>query len=165
MSPVLVIKDPYLLDFLGLKDRDLDTDLEDAILRELETVILEMGAGFTFVARQKRIQIDGGDRAIDLLLDNRKPRRLVAVDLKLGRFRAADKGQMELYPRRLERYEREPGEESPLELILCAEAGNATVELLRPESTDTRVGPYLTERPPKAILEGKLRDVIASSRA
>lgn len=165
MSPELVFKDPYLLDFLGLKDRYLEKDLEDAILRELESFILEMGAGFTFVARQKRIQVDGDDFFIDLLFYNRRLRRLVAVDLKLGKFRAADKGQMELYLRWLERHEQEPGEASPLGLILCAEAGHESVELLRLEDAGIRVGQYLTELPPKKVLERKLRDAISASRA
>lgn len=119
LSPALLLKDPYLLDFLGLQDRYLEKDLEDAILRELERFLLEMGAGFSFVARQKRIQLDGDDFYIDLLLYNRKLKRLVAVDLKLGDFRAEYKGQMELYLRWLARHEQEEGEESPLGIILC----------------------------------------------
>ncbi|MDP9438294.1 MAG: DUF1016 domain-containing protein [Actinomycetota bacterium] len=98
-SSELLLKDPYVLDFLGLNDRYLEKDLEDAVLRELEQFLLELGAGFTFVARQKRIQIDNDDFYIDLLLYNRKLRRLVALDFKLGSFRAEYKGQMELYLR------------------------------------------------------------------
>jgi predicted nuclease of restriction endonuclease-like (RecB) superfamily len=165
MSPEMVFKDPYVLDFLGLKDRYLERDLEEAILRELEAFILELGSGFAFVARQKRIQVDGDDHAIDLLFSNRRLRRLVAVDLKLGAFRAADKGQMELYPRWLERHEQELGEASPLGLILCAEAGHEAVELLKLEDVGIRVARYLTELPPKEVLERKLRDAIAASRA
>jgi predicted nuclease of restriction endonuclease-like (RecB) superfamily len=165
VSPELVFKDPYLLDFLGRKDRYLERDLEDAILRDLESFILEMGAGFTFVARQKRIQVDGDDFYIDLLFYNRKLRRLVVVDLKLGKFQAADKGQMELYLRWLERYEQEADEESPLGLILCAEAGHESIELLRLEQSGIRVGQYLTELPPRRVLERRLRDAIDASRA
>ncbi|MFC6978222.1 PDDEXK nuclease domain-containing protein [Microbulbifer taiwanensis] len=120
LSPALVLKDPYVLDFLGLRDRYLEKDLEDAILRELELFLLELGAGFTFVARQKRIQIDNDDFYIDLLFYNRRLKRLVAIDLKLGDFKAADKGQMELYLRWLARHEREQGEEPPLGIILCS---------------------------------------------
>ncbi|WP_346299481.1 PDDEXK nuclease domain-containing protein, partial [Halomonas sp. BM-2019] len=120
LSPDLVLKDPYVLDFLGLRDRYLEKDLEDAILRELELFLLELGAGFTFVARQKRIQIDNDDFYIDLLFYNRRLKRLVAIDLKLGDFKAADKGQMELYLRWLNRHEQEPGEEPPLGIILCS---------------------------------------------
>ena len=112
LSPDLVFRDPYFLDFLGLKDTYGEKDLEAAILREMEQFLLELGVGFAFVARQKRIVIDGEDFYLDLLFYHRKLRRLVAVDLKLGRFQAADKGQMELYLRWLEKYEMEPGEET-----------------------------------------------------
>jgi predicted nuclease of restriction endonuclease-like (RecB) superfamily len=121
ISPDLVFRDPYLLDFLGLKDAYSEKDLESAILRELETFILELGAGFAFVARQKRITVDNQDYYLDLLFYHRKLHRMVAVELKMGTFQAADKGQMELYLRWLERYELEPGEEPPLGLILCAD--------------------------------------------
>src|SRR6195952_4435648 len=110
----MLLKDPYILDFLGLSDRFLERDLEDAILRELETFLLEMGSGFSFVARQKRIQLDGEDFYIDLLFYNRKLKRLVAVELKQGSFRAEYKGQMELYLRWLARYESEDAEGQPL---------------------------------------------------
>jgi len=95
----LLFKDPYVLDFLGLADRFLERDLEDAILRELETFLLELGAGFSFVARQKRIQLDGDDFYIDLLFYNRKLKRLIVVELKQGSFKPEYKGQMELYLR------------------------------------------------------------------
>lgn len=119
LSPNFVLKDPYVLDFLELNDRYLEKDLEDAILREMEQFLLEMGAGFTFVARQKRIQIDHEDFYIDLLFYNRKLKRLIVIDLKLGNFKADYKGQMELYLRWLAKYETEAGEESPLGVILC----------------------------------------------
>jgi predicted nuclease of restriction endonuclease-like (RecB) superfamily len=118
VSPELLLKDSYLLNFLDLQDRYLEKDLEDAILRNLERFLLEMGAGFTFVARQKRIQIDDDDFYIDLLLYNRKLKRLVVIDLKIGEFKAEFKGQMELYLRWLERHESEPGEATPLGIIL-----------------------------------------------
>ncbi len=120
LSPDLVFRDPYFLDFLGLKDQFQEADLEAAILREIETFLLEMGTGFTFVARQQRIQIDSDDFYIDLLLYHRKLRRLVAIELKTGNFKAEYKGQMELYLRWLDRYDREPHEEAPLGIILCA---------------------------------------------
>jgi predicted nuclease of restriction endonuclease-like (RecB) superfamily len=110
MAPALVLKDPYVLDFLGLQDRYLEKDLEDAILRELETFLLEFGAGFSFIARQKRIQLDGDDFYIDLLFYNRKLKRLVVVELKQGKFKPEYKGQMELYLRWLAKYETEAGE-------------------------------------------------------
>jgi hypothetical protein len=125
-----VLKDPYILDFLGLQDRYLEKDLADAILRELENFLLELGAGFSFVARQKRLQIDNDDFYIDLLFYNRRLRRLVAIELKLGEFKAADKGQMELYLRWLAKHEQEPGEAPPLGIILCTGKNSEQIELL-----------------------------------
>jgi len=99
LTPDLVFRDPYFLDFLGLKDTYSEKDFEMAILREMEAFILELGTGFTFVARQKRITVDDEDYYLDLLFYHRKLRRLVAIELKLGKFQPADKGQMELYLR------------------------------------------------------------------
>lgn len=129
-SPELLLKEPYLLDFLGLQDRYLERDLEDAILREIELFLLELGAGFTFVARQKRLQIDHDDFYVDLLFYNRKLRRLVAIDLKVGEFRPEFKGQMELYLRWLTRHEQEADENPPLGIILCAGKKQEQIELL-----------------------------------
>ena len=120
LTPALVFRDPYILDFLGLRDRYLERHLEDAILREIEAFLLELGDGFAFLARQKRISIDSDDFYLDLLFYHRRLRRLVAIDLKLGDFKAEYKGQMELYLRWLAKHEQQPGEESPLGLILCA---------------------------------------------
>lgn len=164
LTPTLVLKDPYLLDFLGLQDRYLEKDLEDAILRELENFLLELGAGFTFVARQKRIQIDNDDFYIDLLFYNRRLKRLVAIDLKLGDFKAADKGQMELYLRWLAKYEQEPGEAAPLGIILCGGKKQEQIELLELDQSGIHVAEYLTELPPKALLQQKLHDAIERSR-
>lgn len=164
MSPALVFKDPYILDFLGLADRYLEKDLEDAILRELENFLLELGAGFTFVARQKRIQIDNDDFYIDLLFYNRRLKRLVAIDLKLGDFKAEYKGQMELYLRWLARYEQEAGESAPLGIILCSGKKQEQIELLELDASGTDVAEYLTELPSKAVLQQKLQEAIAVSR-
>lgn len=157
LSPDLVFRDPYFLDFLGLKDTYSEKDVEAGILREMEAFLLEFGVGFTFVARQKRMIIDGADFYLDLLFYHRKLRRLVAIDLKLGRFDAADKGQMELYLRWLDKHERESGEESPLGPILCESAGEEQVELLQLGEGGIRVATYLTDLPPKSLLEKKLR--------
>jgi len=165
LSPSLVLKDPYVLDFLGLRDRYLERDLEDAILRELEQFLLELGAGFTFVARQKRLQIDNDDFYIDLLFYNRRLKRLVAVELKLGEFKAADKGQMELYLRWLARHEQEPGEAAPLGIILCTGKKREHIELLELDQTGIHVAEYLTELPPRQLLEQKLHEAVALSRA
>ena len=157
LTPDLVFRDPYFLDFLGLADTYSEKDLETAILREMERFILELGAGFAFVARQKRIVIDGEDFYIDLLFYHRKLRRLVAIDLKLRAFQAADKGQMELYLRWLEKHEMEPGEETPIGLILCEDKGEEQVELLQLDRSGIRVATYLTELPPKDVLRKKLK--------
>ena len=164
IGPALVLKDPYVLDFLNLKDNYLERDLEDAILRELESFLLELGAGFSFVARQKRFQLDGDDFYIDLLFYNRKLKRLVAVDLKLGKFRSEYKGQMELYLRWLARYEREEGEALPLGLILCAETNTEQIEMLELGEAGIHVAEYLTVLPERAALERKLHDAIAAAR-
>jgi predicted nuclease of restriction endonuclease-like (RecB) superfamily len=164
LTPALILKDPYILDFLDLKDHYLEKDLEDAILRELEYFLLELGAGFTFVARQKRIQLDNEDFYIDLLFYNRKLKRLVAIELKLGDFKAADKGQMELYLRWLAKYEQEQGEAPPLGIILCSGKKQEQIELLELSASGIHVAEYLTELPPKALLQQKLHDAIIRSK-
>jgi predicted nuclease of restriction endonuclease-like (RecB) superfamily len=165
LTPDLVFRDPYFLDFLGLKDTYSEKDLETAILRELERFILELGVGFTFVARQKRITVDDEDYYLDLLFYHRKLRRLVAIDLKLGKFQAADKGQMELYLRWLEKYEQQPGEESPIGLVLCASKSEEHIELLQLGKSGIRVAAYMTELPPRNLLRKKLHEAIVLARA
>jgi len=164
VTPALVLKDPYVLDFLGLNDRFLERDLEDAILRELETFLLELGVGFSFVARQKRIQLDGDDFYMDLLFYNRKLKRLVVVELKQGSFKPEYKGQMELYLRWLAQYEREPDENMPLGIILCAGKNTEQIELLELGAAGIHVAEYLTVLPPPEILRAKLHDAIAIAR-
>lgn len=164
VTPDLVFRDPYFLDFLGLADTYSERDLESAIIAELERFLLELGAGFSFVARQKRITIDGEDYYIDLLFYHRKLRRLVVVELKIGRFEAGFKGQMELYLRWLDRYEREAGEEAPIGLILCAGKSEEHVELLQLEQSGIRVAEYLTELPPREILEARLAAAVRMAR-
>lgn len=165
LAPAFVLKDPYLLDFLGLNDRYVEKDLEDAILRELEQFLLELGAGFTFVARQKRIQLDNDDFYIDLLFYNRRLKRLVAIDLKLGDFKAEYKGQMELYLRWLAKHELEAGEAPPLGIILCSGKKQEQIELLELDASGIHVAEYLTALPPKEVLQAKLHQAIERSRA
>ncbi len=165
ISPDIVFRDPYVLDFLNLKDTYSESDVEAAILRELESFILELGAGFTFVARQKRMTIDNEDFHLDLLFFHRKLKRLVAVELKLGKFKAAFKGQMELYLRWLKKHEKEEDENDPLGLILCAEGSHEQIELLELHKSSIRIAEYLTELPPKELLEKKLHAAIEKSRA
>jgi predicted nuclease of restriction endonuclease-like (RecB) superfamily len=157
-------KDPYFLDFLGLKEGYLENELENALIKELELFILELGNGFAFVERQKRIIIDGEDFYLDLLFFHRKLKRLVAVELKIGRFKAAFKGQMELYLNWLNKYEREPNEEAPIGLILCAETGKEQVELLNMQKDHIMVAEYWTELPPKELLEKKLHTALIEVR-
>jgi predicted nuclease of restriction endonuclease-like (RecB) superfamily len=165
LTPDLVFRDPYLLHFLGLADSYNEKDLETAILHELQQFILELGAGFAFIARQKRLVIDGKDYYIDLLFYHRRLRRLLVIDLKVGAFEAADKGQMELYLRWLERHELQPGEESPLGLILCADKGEEQIELLQLDRSGIRVASYLTDLPPLPLLQKKLHDAVLSAQA
>lgn len=156
LTPDLVFRDPYFLDFLGLKGAYQEKDLEEAILRELETFIMELGAGFTFIERQKRIIIDGEDYYLDLLFYHRNLRRLVVIELKLGKFKADYKGQMELYLRWLDKYERRPGEKHPLGLILCASKSEEQIALLELSKSGIRVAQYLTQLPSRKVLEEKL---------
>ena len=165
MTPDLVFRDSYLLDFLGLTGVYAEKDIEGAILRELEAFILELGSDFAFVARQKRISVDSEDYYLDLLFYHRRLRRLVAIDLKLGKFhQAGDKGQMELYLRWLEKYDTRPGEEPPLGLILCADKSEEHVELLQLDKSGIRVAQYLTELPPRELLEKTLHNSILRAR-
>jgi predicted nuclease of restriction endonuclease-like (RecB) superfamily len=164
LTPDLVFKDPYFLDFVGLKDTYSEESLEDAILREIELFILELGSGFTFVERQKRMIIDGEDFHLDLLFFHRKLRRLVAIDLKLGKFKAAYKGQMELYLRWLEKNDMQTGEETPIGLILCAEGNYEQIELLQLEKSGIKVAEYFTELPDPQVLKQKLHNTIEQNR-
>ena len=164
-SKNMILKDPYLLDFLDINDRYLEKDLEDAILRSIEQFIFELGVGFSFIERQKRIIIDGEDFKIDLLFYNRKLKRLVAIDLKIGRFKAEYKGQMELYLKWLSKYEKEEGENEPLGIILCADKKEEQIELLELEKSGIHVAQYLTVLPPKDVLEAKLHQAIESAKA
>ena len=164
MSPNLVMRDPYILDFLGLRDTWQEGDLEAAIIREMESFLLELGVGFTFVARQKRIQLDGDDFYLELLFYNRKLRRLVAVELKVGEFKAAYKGQMELYLRWLDKYERESEESSPLGIILCTGKKSEQIELLELDKSGIHVAEYLTTLPPRAVLIDRLAQATRRAR-
>lgn len=157
-------KDPYFLDFLELKEGYLESDLEAAILKEIELFILELGVGFAFIERQKRMIIDGEDFYLDLLFFHRKLKRLVAIELKLGKFKASYKGQMELYLKWLKKHEQQEGEELPVGLILCAEKSNEQIELLEMGKDGIIVAEYWTDLPPKDELEDKLHRLLKSAR-
>ncbi|MFT7087445.1 MAG: putative nuclease of restriction endonuclease-like (RecB) superfamily [Rickettsiales bacterium] len=164
LTPDLVFKDPYFLNFTGLKDTYSEKSLEDAILRELESFILELGVGFSFVERQKRMVIDGEDFYLDLLFFHRKLKRLIAIELKIGKFKAAYKGQMELYLRWLEKHEKQESEESPIGLILCAGGNKEQIEFLKLEDSGIKVAEYLTELPDKKVLIQKLHNAIIANK-
>lgn len=156
MTPELVFRDHYVLDFLELSDTYSERDLERAILNALEKFILELGKDFHFSARQKRITVDNEDYYIDLLFYHRKLRCFIVIDLKLGKFKAEYKGQMELYLRYLEKYEMLEGENPPVGLIFCTERGKEQIELLFLPEDRIKVAEYLTKLPPKELFAEKL---------
>lgn len=163
-SADLTFRDPYVLDFLGLSDSYSEKDLETAILAELQRFISELGSDFAFIARQKRITIDNRDYYIDLLFYHRRLRRLVAIELKVGEFEAAHKGQMELYLRYLEKHEQMEGEATPIGLILCTGKNQEHVELMQLEESNIRVADYLTQLPTREVLQAKLHQSIELAR-
>ncbi len=160
LTPDIVFKDPYVLDFLGLKDTYSEKDLETSIIAELQRFIIELGSDFAFLARQKRITIDTTDYYIDLLFYHRRLKCLVAIDLKIGNFEASHKGQMELYLRYLEKHEVVEGENSPIGLILCSGKNEEHIELLQLEKSNIRVADYFTFLPSQEILKQKLHQAI-----
>jgi len=162
--PLGMFKDPYLFDVLGIKDEYLESDLEDSVIRELEKFILEFGKGFAFVERQKRMIIDGEDHHLDLLMFNRYLNRLVAIDLKQDSFEAADGGQMRLYLKWLNRYERQEHESEPVGLILCTTGSREKIELMEMDKDGILVAEYWTTLPPKAEFEKKIHAILAESR-
>lgn len=164
VSEDMVFRDPYLLDFLDLKDTYSEKDLETAILLEIQRFITEFGSDFAFLARQKVITIDGEDYRIDLLFFHRRLKRLVVIDLKLRKFRPQDKGQMELYLRWLEKHETVEGENPPIGLILCSAKSDEHIELLMLDQGNIRVAQYLTELPPREVLQAKLHAAIAKAK-
>lgn len=165
MSPDLVFKSPYFLEFTGLKGMYNEKSLEDCLVAHLEQFIIELGNGFSFVARQKRMIIDGEDFYLDLLFYHRRLHRLIAIDLKKGRFKAEYKGQMELYLRWLEQNEMEPGEESPLGLLLCTEGSEEQIELLQLDKAGIKVAKYLTELPPRHVLMHQIQKSLEAAKA
>ncbi|MDR2146504.1 MAG: PDDEXK nuclease domain-containing protein [Tannerella sp.] len=161
ISPDLVFKSTYIIDFLGLSGYYSEKDLENAILAELEKFILELGQGFAFIERQKRIPIDSVDYSLDLLFYHRKLCRLVAIDLKLGRFKPKYKGQMELYLKYLQKHDRQPHENPPIGLLLCSEGNTEHIEFLLLDEPNIKVAQYLTELPDKQWFVEKLNKSIA----
>jgi predicted nuclease of restriction endonuclease-like (RecB) superfamily len=164
MTPDMVFRDPYFLDFLGLKDTYSEKDLESAIIVDLQRFIIEIGVDFAFLARQKRITIDNRDYYIDLLFYHRRLKSLVAIDLKLGEFEAGFKGQMELYLRYLEKFEKMEGENSPVGLILCTGKNKEHIELLEIYKSNIRVADYITGLPEKQLLLAKFHESVERAK-
>jgi len=164
LSPDLAFRDPYFLDFLGLSDTYSEQDLESSILVELQRFITEMGSDFAFMSRQKRISIDNRDYYLDLLFYHRRLKCLVAIELKIGEFEAAHKGQMELYLRYLEKHEMVEGENTPIGLILCTGKNQEHVELLQLDKSNIKVAEYLTLLPSQEVLQEKLHKAIAIAK-
>jgi len=162
--PFNIFKDPYLLDVFGLKDNYLEADLEKAILADLEAFILEFGHGFTFAERQKRMTMDGEDFSLDLLFYHRILKRLVAIELKLGKFKPSYMGQMRFYLKWLNRYERQEGENSPIGIILCTEASRDQIELMELDKEGIAVAEYWTELPPKVVFEKKIKEIMEEAQ-
>lgn len=165
LVPDLVFRSSYFLDALGLPDCFSEKDLESAIISQMQEFLNEMGSDFAFLARQKRITIDATDYYIDLLFYHRGLRRLVAIDLKLGKFKPEHEGQMRLYLRYLNQNERKEGEESPIGLILCSEGNTEHIEyLMLDEDSPIKVAQYYTQLPDKKVLAEKLQRAIAIAR-
>lgn len=160
LTPDLVFRDPYFLDFLGLKNSYSEKDLESAIIAELQNFIIELGSDFAFISRQKRITIDSEDYYIDLLFYHRRLKCLVVIELKIGKFEAAHKGQMELYLRWLEKHEMIEGENPPIGLILCAYRNQEHVELLKLDDSNIKIAEYLTKLPDMKLLQRKFHQSI-----
>jgi predicted nuclease of restriction endonuclease-like (RecB) superfamily len=164
LTPDVVFRSSYFLDALGLTNVYSEKDLEDSILINLQSFLREMGNDFAFLDRQKRITVDAVDYRIDLLFYHRGLRRLVAIDLKLGKFKPEHEGQMLLYLRYLNKNERKEGEESPIGLILCSEGNTEHIEYLMLEEGNIKVAQYYTQLPDKKLLSEKLKRAIAIAR-
>lgn len=165
LLPDLVFRSSYFLDMLGLPDAFSEKDLEDAILSQIQSFIKELGSDFAFLDRQKRITVDAVDYYIDLLFFHRGLRRMVVIDLKLGKFKPEYEGQMLLYLRYLNKNERREGEESPIGLIMCSEGNTEHIEyLMLEEDSPIKVAQYYTKLPDKKLLSEKLQRAIAIAK-
>ena len=156
MEPDAVLRNSYVLDFLGLSGYYSEEDLEAAIAKQLEAFILELGQGFAFLERQKRFSIDGTDYYLDMLFYHRKLKCLVAIDLKLGKFKPQYKGQMELYLKYLQKHDMQPDENPPIGLLLCSEGNTEHIELMMLNEDRIKVAQYLTCLPNKQWFIDKL---------
>lgn len=163
--PDMVFRSSYFLDMLGLPDVFSESDLETSVLNQVEEFMRSLGSDFTLVARQKRITVDAVDYRMDLVFFHRALRRTIIVDLKLGKFKPAYEGQMLLYLRYMNKYERHEWEESPIGLILCSEGNTEHIEyLMLDENSPIKVAQYYTQLPDKKTLKEKLQRAIAIAR-
>jgi predicted nuclease of restriction endonuclease-like (RecB) superfamily len=151
VTPEDEIKDPYVLEFLGLKDEYSESEVEEALIRHLETFLLELGGDFTFVGRQRRLRVGDAWYRVDLLFFHRRLRCLVVIDLKLGKFTPADAGQMHLYLNYARAHWTMAGENPPVGLILCAQK-------------DAAVAHYAIEGLPNKILAAEYRTTLPDEK-
>ena len=164
ITPDVILKSSYVVDFRGLKRGFSEEELEDAVVEQLENFIMELGQDFAFLERQKKIPVDSIDYKLDLLFYHRRLRRLLAIDLKLGKFKPEYKGQMELYLKYLKKYEMQPGEEEPIGLLLCSEGNTEHIELLMLDEQNIKVAQYLTVLPEKQWFIDKMNRSIVIAR-
>ncbi len=164
MQPDILLKDPYILEFLQLPNNFYENELENAILKEIGKFLLELGTGFSFLARQKRITVDGDHFYIDLLFYNRKLKRMIVLELKKGKFKPEYKGQMEFYLNYLKEHETLPGEEAPIGIILCTEKSHSQVQLMDLLNSGIHVAEYWTELPPREVFERKVQEIVLQAK-
>tara|TARA_R110000868_G_scaffold188892_1_gene431739 strand:+ start:295 stop:1329 length:1035 start_codon:yes stop_codon:yes gene_type:complete len=164
LKPDFIMQDPVILQFLSSQDIETEEAFEQAIIRDIEHFLLSMGAGFTFQERQKTIEVDGEHFKIDLLMYNRRLKSMVVIELKMGKFKPQDKGQIELYLRWLEKNEMQPGENPPIGIILCSDKSHERVELLALDQSGIHVSQFITELPPKEVFEDRLHLAIKKAR-
>ena len=164
ISSDMVFKDPYFMDFIGQKNYCNEAELEELILDNITQFLQELGNDFCFIARQKRMSTNNKDRYLDLLFFNRRLRCLIAIDLKIGNFDPAHKGQMEWYLNWLAQNEQLEHENRPLGIILCAGKDQDDIEYLQMDKTNIHIAQYVTKLPEKAKLEKKLYLAIETAK-
>ncbi len=165
LKPILLyLQDPCVLNLLYPHQINSEKKFEAAILNDLQIFIQDMGSDFCFIAKQKKMSTEKNDRFLDLLFFHRAMRRLIAIELKFSTFQPEHVGQMEWYLKWLDKYEKRPGEEKPLGIIICSNKDQEDVELMELGKNGIHVAQYLTELPPKEILEKKLKKIIEIAR-
>ena len=157
ITPEEEIKDPFILEFLGLKDEYSESDLEDALIQQLESFLLELGSNFAFIGRQRRLRIGDEWYKVDLIFFHRRLRCLVIIDLKLGKFTHADAGQMHLYLNYAREHWTHPDENPPVGLILCAQKDHSVARYaLEGLSNKVLAAEYRTTLPDEKLLAEEL---------